>query len=374
MAKRVSPTLIGVFVLGAFALTVGVVLVLGGRQWLKRPVSCVMAFDGSVAGLTVGAPVRFRGVPLGTVSDIQIRYGSTGIVVLSEIDPSRIQGLRRDIAPADVDRVVQEAVRKGLRAQLQLESLVTGQLYVGLDFAPETPAQLTGNTPDQCEIPTIPTALAQFQEEMRRIVTGLEQLPLKQTLEAVGRAGDAIAKIASAPEIHTILGSTDRTMHETENLVHRLNAQLDPVIGNVQATLDDAQRTLDGVGGDMRHLIRDVDARVPPLAGSIGNAADSVQALMRDGQNTLHRLDQEIGPTLAAFRRASDAANDAMRRAEAAFGHADGLLDGKSALGYRLAEALDEFTRTARALRSLSEDIERQPNLLLLGREGAQNR
>src|SRR5262245_65037231 len=73
MAKRANPTLIGGFVLGGIVLAVAVVLLLGGRAWFKRPVTCVMAFDDSVAGLTVGSPVSFRGVQLGTVSSIELR-------------------------------------------------------------------------------------------------------------------------------------------------------------------------------------------------------------------------------------------------------------------------------------------------------------
>jgi paraquat-inducible protein B len=374
MAKRVSPTLIGAFVMGAIALAVGTVLVLGGRRWFQSPVSCVMAFDGSVAGLSVGAPVRFRGVPLGTVSDIQIRYGRSQILVVTKIEPSRIEGLRPELAAGGVARVLQLAVGEGLRAQLQLESLITGQLYVGLDFYPDTAAALPGAGKGECEIPTIPTTLAQFQEQMKKLLTELEQLPLTETLGAVARASDAIEKLAASPEIPRVLRSADRTMQETQTLVSNLTAKLDPAVGSLQVALDQAQRTIDEVGRDLRRLLQDVDARVGPLADSLGAATDSAQALMQDGRSTLHRLDAEIGPTVVAVREAAQAARDALHEAEVTLGHADGLLDGNSPTGYRLAEALEEMARTARALRGLSEDIERQPNLLLFGRGGSQGK
>jgi len=370
MARRASPTLIGAFVMGAVVLALGAVFVLGGRQWFKRPVTCVMAFDGSVAGLTVGAPVLFRGVSLGAVSDIELRHGGTQIIVVGEIEPSRIQGLRPNLAPAEVGRVLHEAVQKGLRAQLQLQSLITGQLYVGLDYSPETPARLTGTDQALCEIPTIPTTLAQVQDQMKKIVAELEQLPLKQTLQAAARAGDAIEKIVASPEIPRVLRAADRTMQETQALARRLNAELGPAVGSLRVTLVQAQRTMDEIGGDVRRLVQDMDARVGPLAGSLGASADSAQALMREGQRTLRRLDDEIGPTLAALRGAADAAGGAMHRAEDALGQAGGLLDGNSSLGYQVAQALEELTRTAQALRGLSEDLERQPNLLLFGRGG----
>src|SRR5512143_791501 len=104
MARRVSPTLVGAFVLGAVALAAGAVLVLGGREWFKRPVTCVMAFDGSVAGLTPDAPVSFRGVQVGKVASVELRPGTALIVVVAHIDPSQVRGLRTHVAPARAER------------------------------------------------------------------------------------------------------------------------------------------------------------------------------------------------------------------------------------------------------------------------------
>lgn len=374
MARKVSPTLIGGFVVGTLVLAVGAVLILAGRHWFARPVTCVMAFDSSVAGLSIGAPVQFRGVSLGRVSDIQLRYGRSQVVVVTEMEPSRIQGLNAESAPAGVAGVVQAAVAAGLRAQLELQSLVTGQLYVGLDFYPGTRATLTRTDPTQCEIPTIPTKLAELQDQMKKIMEDLGQLPLKEALGAVARAGDAIEKLAASPEIPRVMRSADRTMEDARATVHTLGVKLDSTIGTLQVTLEQAQGTMDGVGRDARRLLQDVDARVGPLADSLGAAAESAQALMQDGRSTLQRLDAEIGPTMAAVREAAQATRDALHKAEVTLGHADGLLDGGSPTGYRLAEALEELARTARALRGLGEDIERQPNLLLFGRGGAQGK
>jgi paraquat-inducible protein B len=371
MAKRVSPTLIGAFVVGAIALAVCAVLVLGGRRWFQSPVTCVMAFDGSVAGLSVGAPVRFRGVPLGSVSDIQLRYGTSRIVVVTKIEPSRIEGMAPAVAKEGVAHVVQAAVGEGLRAQLQIDSLITGQLYVGLDYYPDTVTAPPGAGNGACEIPTIPSTLAQFQEEMKKAITKLEQLPLKEALGAVARAGDAIEKLAASPEIPAVLRSAERTMREAQTLVRNLNGKVDPVVGSLQATIDQAQRTIDEVGRDAHRLLQNVDARVGPLADSVGAVADSAQALMQDGRQTLVRLDAEIAPTALAIRQAAEAARGALQRAESVLDQAGGVLSGESPLGYQLADALEELTRTARNVRTFGEDLERQPNLLLFGRGGS---
>ena len=369
MAKRANPTVIGGFVLGGIALAVGAVLLLGGREWFRRPVTCVMAFDDSVAGLTVGSPVSFRGVQLGTVSAIELRYNTTLITVFAQLDPSRIRGAP-GVTPGRVERSIQEAVKNGLRAQLKVQSLLTGQLYVALDYLPDTPARLTGIEKDRCEIPTIPTALAQLQEQMKKLMGDLEQLPLKQIVEAVARTMEGIDRLVHAPELTRAVKGLDVTLLEAQALIRSANAQITPTAKALQETLGQAQRTIDEAGRDVRRLVENVDGQVKPLATNLGSTSDSARALMQDAQKTLRNVDEQLGPALTALRAASDAARDALRKAETSLGQVDGALDGSSAFGYQLADALTELTRAARALRALGEEIDRQPSLLLFGRGG----
>jgi paraquat-inducible protein B len=244
---------------------------------------------------------------------------------------------------------------------------------VGLDYYPDTPVKLTGVDPDYCEIPTIPTALAQVQDQMKKIMTELEQLPLKQIVESAARTIDGVDKLVSSPEVRRALTSADVTLSEARRLIANLNSKVDPAVISLVRTLDVAQQTMDGVGRDVRRLVEDVDTRVGPLATNLGATSDSARVLLQDAQRTLHRLDEQIGPTMTALRQAADAAHDAMRRAETALGQVDGVLDGNSPLGYELAQALEELARTAASLRVLSEAVDRQPNLLLFGRGGPRN-
>ena len=380
MAKRANPTLIGGFVLGGIALAVGAVLLLGGREWFKRPVVCLMAFDGNVAGLTVGSPVSFRGVQLGTVSSIQLRSGTPLIVVLAQIDPSRIRGIPGRITQERVESSIQDAVKNGLRAQLQVLSLLTGQLYVGLDYYPDTPARMTGLEPDSCEIPTIPTTLAQFQEQLKKLMAELEQLPLKRIVEAAARTLEGVDRLVNAPEVVRALKSLDTTlveaqtlMVEAQALMRSLTARVDPTANALQATLEQAQRTIDDVGRDMHGLVQNVDSQVKPLVANLESTSDSARTLMRDAQQTLRHVDAQLAPVLTSLRAAGDAAREALRRAEGTLNHVDGMLDGNSSLGYQLSDVLSELTRAARALRALGEEIDRQPNVLLFGRGGSED-
>jgi paraquat-inducible protein B len=94
---------------------------------------------------------------------------------------------------------------------------------------------------------------------------------------------------------------------------------------------------------------------------------------MEDAQKTLRSVDQQLAPVLTSFSAASDAARDALRKAEASLKNVDGVLDGNSIVGYQLAEALSELARAARALRALGDEIDREPNILLFGRRGPRN-
>jgi hypothetical protein len=143
MSKPIGKPIIGAFVVGAVALAVAGLFVLGGGQFLKKKYIRVMYFDGSVKGLKVGAPVTFRGVEVGTVTDITIRANpkdlTTRIPVIVEIDPHSIEtpgGYLGDQLP--------RMIKRGLRAKLDLQSLVTGQLQIELDYMPDTKPSLGG--------------------------------------------------------------------------------------------------------------------------------------------------------------------------------------------------------------------------------------
>ena len=148
--------------------------------------------------------------------------------MFAQIDPARIRGAPGRSRRARVERSIQDAVKNGLRAQLKVQSLLTGQLYVGLDYSPDTPARLTGIDKDYCEIPTIPTALAQIQDQMKKIMAELEQLPLKQIVEAVARTLEGVDRLVHAPELVRAVKSLDTTLVEAQALMRNVNARIDP--------------------------------------------------------------------------------------------------------------------------------------------------
>jgi paraquat-inducible protein B len=152
------------------------------KQHFTRTVTWQLDFDQSVRGLAVGAPVEFRGIQIGQVTNVKLYLdeasGEFKIPVLVEIDPERFRG--REAPPAESKAFIDRLVATGLRAQLKSGSLLTGQLFVSLDiFENAKPAQVVWNAPIP-EFPTMPTPLEEITNNLTRLVERLGKIPVEQ--------------------------------------------------------------------------------------------------------------------------------------------------------------------------------------------------
>ncbi|MDX1417872.1 MAG: MlaD family protein, partial [Candidatus Promineifilaceae bacterium] len=163
--KKVNPKAVGGFVVGAIILAVVAVIVFGSGRFFQQRSENVAFFSGSLQGLRIGAPVQFRGVDIGTVKDIYIQMDpetlKSVIPVIMEIDLEHIQGLQE--AEAKGESRLNELIKLGLRAQLNPQSLVTGQQAVQLTLSPDTPVNLVETDLPYGQIPTIPSRIAQME-------------------------------------------------------------------------------------------------------------------------------------------------------------------------------------------------------------------
>jgi len=282
MSKRANPTLVGAFVLGAVALAVAGVIVLGSGQFFRNTYSFVSLFTGDVNGLSVGAPVKFKGVDIGTVTRIGITFEPQAkdfrIPVYFEIDADKVRGAG---ARAPFTREgLRNAIAGGLRAQLNTQSLVTGLLFIQLDFHTDAPPEIAKIDDDIPEIPTMPTTLEKAQSEFKQLMTKLESIDFKALIDNFAAAANGVKELTTSPEIKAALTSLDQTLVSVRQLSDGLRGDLRPVTQGFSETTVTAQKTLvqfEETAKQARGLL----APDSPLAYQLGKTLDEVSSAAR---------------------------------------------------------------------------------------------
>ena len=232
--------------------------------------SVLMYFDQSLRGLAPGAPVDFRGVVLGEVKSIGIDFDRKErrfqMPVLVEIYPER---LRRGIRDEEDLQARQDRLRlmieRGLRAQLRIGNLLTGQLYVALDFFPNAGPVKPLSPDDPLVLPTVPNSLDELQSQIGEIAVKLNRIPYEQ----IGK------------DLQEALVGLDRTFDGAQKLLKTLNNDVSPQVSaamkDIRRTLDSANRTIDSAGKAMSTAGRAV-AEDSPLQQDL---RDTLQELSR---------------------------------------------------------------------------------------------
>jgi paraquat-inducible protein B len=224
----------------------------------------VLNFKESVRGLTVGAPVDFRGIVLGEVSAIYTRFDPVtkqfSIPVEIRFYPERFTSRYAGVGPGggriarDPKEIADFLVSRGFRAQLKTGSLLTGQLYVSFDFFPHAPKVAIDWSRTPAELPTEPSGLQSLQESFNRIVARIDKLPIEQ----IGK-------------------NTQQALADASTLMQNLNTQ---VVPQAKSTLSAAQTTLNSASSAL--------------------APDST--LQQDTSDAI----RELARTAASFRALSD--------------------------------------------------------------------
>jgi paraquat-inducible protein B len=315
VSKRVNPTLIGAFVVGAIALIIAAFLLLGNVGLFEDREKVIMYFTGTVEGLNKGAPVNVRGVKVGTVTDIDIEVhpldGEFLIPVIVQFEPDAVKDVQR-IKPEDPDqdRLKYLIEEQGLRAQLKLQSILTSQMAIELDYHPDTQIHYHGDGKIP-EIPTIPMAFEKIGKK-------LQNVPIDQILNDLTSTLASINEIISSPDAMELMSTLNKTMKTIDELARNIDNNLQPLADNTNNTL------------------RSINALTQNLNSNVQPVADNTQSTLLDAQKALRKL--------------------------------DALLNEDSRQLYNLNIALEEIVRAARSIRLFAETIERQPETLLRGK------
>lgn len=281
------------------------------EQAFTKKVAFILFFEGSVRGLYVGAPVEFKGIKIGGVKDIRLEFNrrdtSFRIPVLIEIEPERIieRGGSEFSSPQETLKTL---VDRGLRAQLQTGSLLTGQLFVDLDMHPGTPVRLVNAGGPLPELPTIPGGLEQLTTSLKGILAKLEKVDIEkigaelvETLEGANVLARGAGELINKPELRTIVGD-----------------------------LQESLRSLKGILGKL-------DQRAEPLVENLENAVAAGHKALEKVRMTLDLMNEVLKPD--------------------------------SPFQFRWSELTEELAETARSIRSLVDLLERNPNAVIFGKE-----
>ncbi len=223
----------------------------------------LLNFDTSVRGLSIGAPVEFRGIQVGEVVDLKLEYDphkkSFEIPVRIVIEPERLY-LKKNSTPQEPDKIIDFLIVKGLHAQLKMGNLVTGQQYVALDFFPNAESKRVVYQGEYPVIPTLPTQIEEIANKASQFITKLDRLPIDQIGNDLKETLKGTRQITNSPEIKQALISLNSAIREIQMLTTALRTgtapELDSVLKQAKASLASSKAVLES-DSPLQYRMRD---------------------------------------------------------------------------------------------------------------------
>ena len=329
---------IGGFVIGGIGLAVLAILVFGSGKFFQKKAMHVLFFEGSVKGLNVGSPVKFRGVDIGMVKNIQLTINPDDleffVPVYVEIFKNRISILEdQEVGEFEDDETVDILVEDmGLRAQLQMQSMLTGQLFINYDFYPETDIKKVGLEKKIYEVPTIPTTLQMLTETFEQIVADIRKVNFQDVVKNISETAQGASKLMNSSDLQESVVNFNKAIQDLQKLIHSTDELVGNVDGRVESVADSFQSTMD----DTRKLVNNIDSRVEPVASDIENTLIAVKSSFEEAESLLveaqkliadnSKLRREIIITLESM---SDASRSVEELSDYLQRHPESLITGK---------------------------------------------
>ena len=320
MSEKPHTVAIGAFIVGALLIAVSTGLFLLGAGMGERE-RMVMVFDTSVKGLNVGAPMAMRGVQVGQVTRIELIIDSKTLDLITVVEADFIGSRLHWLGPEDEDEDLTEAlIARGLRAQLNTQSLLTGLLYVQLDFHPNSDIILADIDSPYMQLPTLPT-------NMERITRKLQDIDITKLVGGLDGVMTGINTFVSSEEFQAMPGAVKTALDSLTELSEQLQQQLAASGPKLNTVLDETATAMSAANTEL-----------PKISGMVESNLDA------------------LGEAIAAF--------------EEAMADIGGLVSYDSATTHRLNEALQEISRAGVALQSMAKTLEEQPESLIRGKSG----
>jgi ABC-type transporter Mla subunit MlaD len=298
-------TRLGLFIILSVGVLGAAVFVLGARDWWQPSFTFETYFDSSVAGLDLGAPVKFRGVPLGQVTQIL----TSGATYERDVPPNRrreyiVVRVKVNLSAREVAQMREDATaltRRGLRAQTQLAG-ITGQQYLALDFMDPRkypPLQFEW-APKYTYLPAAPNSVGDIVTKAQTFLASLNEADIKQLGQNLNRlVSDVDEKLGELP-VSELSGSAQKLLANANSTLQRVDsvaARLDSLVGdpalretlqNVSVLSGRLRRISDD--GDLDRLVKEIDEATGRLDGVLGDNQYDVRVIVQDLRATAENL------------------------------------------------------------------------------------
>ena len=306
MSKKANPTAIGLFIVIGLALGVSGLLLFSSSKLFSHTRECVVYFNESLNGLNEGAPVKYRGVTVGAVKRVMVRFNQAtndyAMPVLIELEQRLIEERLGEPAEVFTEAALTDRIEHGLRASLQAESLVTGVLYIDMRPNPNAPPPVFHQVKKRYpEIPSEPTQIQQLFNNLAsldikaieanlnglllKLDTTVESLQVAELRKGIANLLGSIDRLVSSPELTNDLVALRATLDQYRLLAEKLNVRVDPLADSLTNTLAQATSSLQQLRGAVENLRTMLAPDSPVRNGldlalqQLGGAAQSISAL-----------------------------------------------------------------------------------------------
>ena len=331
--QKIQPLMIGVFVVLSCLLFVTAVIIFGGSRYFDKENIVIAYFEGSLKGLSVGAPVTYKGVSVGQVKKIQIHITKNdekrqevtipvliGLTARQSITVENSEGW----SDSDVNDFIASMCKQGLKAKLKLSSLVTGKRYIDLAFYKDSPPVYHDTSGKYLEIPTLPSESQQFAKLVERI--NFEELYDKtlNTLTSLESLTGDLAHSLARDKTDKLVTDLSAATASLNSILTKIDRDIAPILTNIEEVTDNANQGLTAI-----------DTKVTQLADKMIVTVDNFNTTLKEADQVFRQAGKTLAPS--------------------------------SPLYYRLTEAMRQLEKTAASVATLSDFLYRNPNALLLG-------
>ena len=412
MSKKLNPSAIGAFVIGATMLLVFGLMIFGRGNLFEQKVHYQIFFDKSVNGLSIGSPVMFRGIRIGQVTDIRLALkvmdenaaekNHWPIQVTIKLLPKSFSmaeptfgynQLIQSFNPAESKEEMNNWLRnmvfnKGLRAQLQTQSMLTGLLHIEFDLFENEIA--TTEVKQDFERGIIPSRMSAFE----RLYLSLNQKDFSANVENFHTAINVIGEFFQSGKAETFV---DNVVASSENLkqttqdardmlrtlrTHKkgeqddspaaqlcdLIAALHEIVGKVDTVMTDIKQKLPGMMENADSTLETLNATSSKMAPKLDAVIADVNQLIKTTEKTISLTEGPSADVVRSLQATMEATRDVMATAQATLKHLDTTIDNDSPLRLEIGKAIEEIKQTAQSFRALVDLIQRNPEVLIQGR------